>query len=436
MTRRPFPISTILAAALAASAPATAGAAWTAALPVPDSERAGQPAVAVDGRGDLAVAWVQTETAGSDGDRRSAGTVHVAVRRAGGAVFRSSTLPVAGGRVARDIAIALDGRGEATVAWVEGDGRRRAVRAAFRTPTGRWSAVRSVGATGYVMPALRLAVAPDGTAVLTYNARRTGGQRVAAAWRTRGHAFAAARPVRGVHAVTEPTLVVDPAGTVYLSGLVAGRGGCSGALLTATTTGRRFGARRTIAPAPVMTLQLVTTGRGAAVAAWLAAECNSYEPFAGVLMAAGVHGGRLTGPVTLGDHMGYDLHLSGAPGGAEAGWMQVSGGPQPVLRAARVASTAVVGPAQTRTDGWVAVTADRRGDQLVGQSLMPNSLVSRDLAVRPADGGPQQPAPLTATGSDWTNRTTAATDGAPALAAMTFAGSGLVATVWRPSDTP
>jgi hypothetical protein len=44
-----------------------------------------------------------------------------------------------------------------------------------------------------------------------------GNDRRRAAWRTRGHAFAAARPIPSVRAVTEPTLVVDPAGTVYLS---------------------------------------------------------------------------------------------------------------------------------------------------------------------------------------------------------------------------
>ncbi|HEV8152185.1 MAG TPA: hypothetical protein VGP78_04590 [Solirubrobacteraceae bacterium] len=206
----------------ALAAPAGASAAWSAATPVPLSTDAMWPAATVDGRGDLAVAWIQESRSGGHATVR----VRAAFRAAGATRFSVRTLVAGRDLAARGAAVALDGRGELTVAWIEqasDNGRthgHKTVRAAFRTPTGRWSPTQAVGrssAFNYAAP--RLAATPGGTVVLTYNARVAAAPGVAAAWRSRGHRFGAIQAVPTGHGyLLDPTLAYDPAGRAFLTG--------------------------------------------------------------------------------------------------------------------------------------------------------------------------------------------------------------------------
>src|SRR4051794_20593163 len=95
--------------------PATASATWSGILSVPSSTEATWPATAVNARGDVAVAWVQ--------EGRSAGhatvRVRAAWRSASATRFSVHTLVSRRDLAARGPAVALDSRGELTVAWVE-----------------------------------------------------------------------------------------------------------------------------------------------------------------------------------------------------------------------------------------------------------------------------------------------------------------------------
>lgn len=417
--------------ALAACLPSPAAAEWTAAQTVPGSSHAGDTsALAVNSRGHLAVAWIAQELVNSAGKRTMRHTVRAATRRAGSKTFSTRTLAIARGRRAMDIAVAVDNRGETTVAWTDSSASARRLRAAFRTAAGAWSRVQTIGSTLGFDARPRLAVAPNGTFVVTASTRtgsRLATRGVGAAWRSRGKRFGRARAVRIGRSLLEPTLAFDPAGTAYLAGIRAdARGrGRSGIVFTATTHGRRFGPARVIAPGAGRGLRFVVTGRGSAVAAWLDGADRD-EGFAGVPMTAALHAGRITAPVKLGDPRGIDIQLATAPAGAEASWLVDED-----VRSATIALDGTPQPVQTRTDGWLAVAGDRDANQLVAQIRVASPGVLP--GARRASGGAVELAPFPATGSYWPRRIAAAADGS-ALAVMDIVGlrSRIVTSVWLP----
>lgn len=417
-------VAAVMIAVAAATLPSTASAGWTSPVVVRDA--GGRSQLAVNARGDVAVAWIGSRSGMSRTD-----LVRVAVRRAGAARFSTHTLAARRGP-AGHIAAALDRRGELTVAWSEAAGSRTRIRSAFRTATGSWSTAQTIGTSAYANVELRVAAAPDGTAALTYNARTVGPRRIDTAWRSRGRRFGTTRALAIPRALRNTTLAFDPAGTAYLAGMRI----CEGVVVTATARGRRFGAARTIAPGPILELRFAVTGRGSAIAAWLTGGCFSTEPFGGAPMTAALRSGRISRPASLGDPHGIDLRLSAAPGGAEAAWLTFTP-PGQALRAATIARDGSVGPAHAPDGGWIAVVGDRRGDQLVRQvdPAQRHRIVEEPVAARPADGGPLDPAPLTvqSLGWDWINHAAAA-DGA-ALALMSFppTGGDPRVTVWRPA---
>ena len=175
-----------------------ASASWSDALRVPQSAEAMWPAAAVNARGDVAVAWIHEGRSQGHATLR----VRAAIRPAGAARFSVRTLVARRDLAARGTAVALDARGELTVAWIEqasDNGRthgRKTVRAAYRTPGGRWSRVQAIGrSSAFNFATPRLAATADGTVVLTYNAHTNAAPGVAAAWRSRGRPFGSPQSV-------------------------------------------------------------------------------------------------------------------------------------------------------------------------------------------------------------------------------------------------
>jgi hypothetical protein len=346
---------------------------------------------------------------------------------------------------ARDLAVqgitvAIDPRGEATVAWVdEPDDNgllhgHKTVRAAFRTSEGHWSAVQSIGRSGaffYASP--RLAATSDGTVALTYNAGVFGPSHVMSAWRSRGHRFGSLRPIAASSGLMDPNLAVDSGGVVYLVGTRnCDRSTSAGVLYTATARGRRFGTARVIAPGPAAHVQLSVLGRGSAVVAWLARSCNTTEDLTGAPMTAALRGATVTPPVRLDFAPATGITLAGAPRGADVSWTAFPiNAPGGALLSSHVSAAGVPTVAQSPVDQWIAVAADSRGDQVMRRVSSPATTPLSPLAVRGATGAFEL-APITGAGWPWTAGTTGAADGA-ALAAMTSASRRIVATVWRPT---
>jgi hypothetical protein len=124
--------------------------------------------------------------------------------------------------------------------------------------------------------------------------------------------------------------------------------------------------------------------------------------------------------------------LTGAPGGAMASWMAYpAGAAAPVMHEALVSSSGAAGSAHAPADGWVAVAADSRGDQVLRQLRDPLAVGPQALAARASNTGAADVAPLAAMGFPWTAGLAGAGDGR-ALAALGYLPGGLLAAVWRP----
>ena len=135
-------------AALAFAASASAGWALSRAVPGAggDQMAVGFPALAVGGGGRVVVGWVDDGGAGR-GVRHPVVAVRVSVRRADGS-FETRTLARRRDLAARGLTVAVDRRGEVTVAWIDAlPHGHRTVRAAYRTLDGHWSAVQAIGCT-------------------------------------------------------------------------------------------------------------------------------------------------------------------------------------------------------------------------------------------------------------------------------------------------
>jgi hypothetical protein len=434
----------IAAAGLAAvtHAATPASAAWSTPQRIAGSTGASSPVVAVNGRGDVAAAWLREVEHGSGRTRTAQVAVRAAVRRAGATAFSTRTLLSARERAVQGVAVTIDRRGEATVAWIDQPVSagtlhgHRTVRAAFRTARGAWSPVQAVGRSSaffYAHP--RLAAAPDGSVVLTYNAGVKAAPGVAAAWRSRGHRFGSVRAVptdRGY--LMAPSLLVDRRGVAHLAGTAGcDRGGSTGRLYTATSRTRRFGRGRTIAPAPAKDVRLSLTGPGTGLVAWRRANCSTTEDLPGAPAAAVLRADAPGATVALGADPATDLTLAGR----DVSWAaQPLTSPVALLQTTTVGEDGTAAPATSPPGGWVPVAADALGDAVLRQAPVAGAGAVNAVAARAAGSDRLEPAAVQAAGWPWSAGTAGAPDGGAlavlASVPLSSPAPALEASVWRP----
>lgn len=388
---RSFVFVLAVAAALAVAGPASA--AWSPVTALAGSSGAGSPAVAVNARGDVAVAWASEQQ-----NAPAATVVRVAVRRGPEGGFSTHTLQHRRNWAIGGLAIALDGRGETTVAWVERASTRGllhghiAIRSAFRTTSGRWSAVQRITYTSpfrHTFP--RLAAAPGGRVLLAFNAGVKAAPGVAVARRRPGHAFGRIQSLntgrRGY--LFDLQAAFDKAGKGYLAGVRdCDTDHSAGVLFTAPTSVGRFTASRVVAPAPVRELHLALAGPGEGTLAWLATACSTTEYHAGPVQTAALRTGRVTAPTSITDAPGFEISLSLGPGGtAEAAWTasppEAPGGG---VRIARSDASGAFGSPFAPPAGLFAVAADAAGDQIVAIAKPSNTRFPDRIGIRTPDG--------------------------------------------------
>ncbi|HEU4977109.1 MAG TPA: hypothetical protein VFT50_18620 [Baekduia sp.] len=439
MRRVRRPIVLLLAGVAAAAAPA-AQAGWSPVARVAGSARAGTPAVATDARGDVAVGWFRL------GHQRATTALRVAVRRGPQGRFATHTLLHGTGIALTGLALALDERGELTVAWVQRGALGglelqgpTGIRAAFRTAGGRWSVARRVSTISPFTSALpHLVARPDRHVLLTFNAGIPSAPGVGYAWRRPGRIFGR---VRSLQTGSRPRgyflggfdTGVDAAGRVYVAGVRRCDSGAGVAEVHVARRGHaRLGPRRVLARGAARDLRLVVQPSDGATAAWLTAGCSTTELLPGAVRSSRVTaGGRSAAPpVTVAPAPATQLSLSGgASGTAELAWTTFGPtAPDGVVQIARMdaggAWTAPLGP----PDGWVSLAADAGGDQLVADLPPANLGFPSRVAVRTPDGA-VTPSPLRP------RFVTTAATALPAgrgIAAATATARGVRVTSWRP----
>ena len=353
--------------------------------------RSATTAVAVNARGDTAIAWAR-----GPAQPRSYGTsVFVTVRTANG---RLRTRRIWSSRRASTgaIAVAIDRKGEITAAWIvntrRNDGGRSGpgrLYAAYGTITGHWTSKRVLG-SGITQP--RLAVAPHGRVLLLWVDGSAESRNLVVAWRARGHSFRHRRALRKPAVVFTPydSIGAVPAFDARGAAYVAGE--CDAVVLRSEPNRRRFKTILDRGPALRFTLSLAGEGRG--VAGWVQGRCtpdvavgNTPGPvFAGVL-----HDGRFGAAVRLpsGDNATHADAVASPAGGGVVSWGEPAG-----VFSTQIDSGGALGPTQRSPQGIVPFATDGGGDQLLSGQGSHGSLVQSGVIVRPAGGGPDQPAPL------------------------------------------
>ncbi len=438
------------------AAPALAG--WSALRTMSSNARGPvDVALATDARGDTAVAWASERSVGLVQTRAA---VNVAFSGAGGRVV-TQTLWRSGDAQVGGVAVALDAHGELTVAWIDAARGRsgetlptHTIRAAYRTPSGRWSPTQIVGYSGPFLGAeLRLAVAPDREVLLTWVAHTKNAPGVAAAWRLPGQRFGPDGAVsRAKGAMLEdPKLLFDSGGAAHLYGTVScGRGSRTCATMVSTVPhSHRFGAPLLIAPAPAELPVVSFSAPGRALIAWEAGDYEALEPYFAAPYARVMTGGSLSAPTAL--EPGSVSTMSGVnavaanEGGGTVSWSAIS-----ALHPSSARTTLAVGDASGRFSppsasptGLMPELRDGVGDMLltlarVGSSAAPEGAPTSPtetppspIAMQPAGGGSVQPSPTLMPSATLVGIATTQPLGAGAAVAW-VAGATLSTSTWRP----
>jgi hypothetical protein len=169
MRRVPHALAAPLGAAALALAPAAAAADWSAPVRVSPADRAGygSPAVAAGPGGAALAAWVRVPAGGEAAD----GRVQAVARPAGGRWSRPRLLSGPG---ASAPSVALNARGHAVAAWLNGRLVVGAVRPGPRAP---WRPGR-IGGAGAPVQELRVSIDRRGRPTAAWIERGDGGYRV------------------------------------------------------------------------------------------------------------------------------------------------------------------------------------------------------------------------------------------------------------------
>jgi hypothetical protein len=391
----------MLTAALAVAAPsAWAAPAWLAQPDLTASgDNASLPAVAMNGPGDIVVAW----------QRSSGGDVFAQASLRDAGTNSSTPVPLgpAGLSALGTPQAAIDDAGNAIVVWQQPDGLtlNTIVRAALRPAGGSFGEPVTVSATGTVSIHPHVAMNAAGDAIVVWEHVANSDVVVQAAVRPAGGAFAAPVDVSaaGLQAPL-PDVAIDNAGNatvVWTQTTAAGAtaqaatrpaGGAFAAPVDLSATGQVSGAR------------VGGDGAGETVAVWAHVDAASHWV---VQAATRPAGGGFTAPVDLSvagrDAVDPQVALDAA-GNALAVWSRSDGATGIVQLATRPAGGSFTAPADVSAAGGEArvpdVAAGPSGDAAVTWQRSDGTNTIVQAAVRPAGTGFGPVTDLSAPGRD------------------------------------
>jgi hypothetical protein len=384
------------AGALVLALAGSAGASWTPPRSVA-APYASTSAVAIDGRGDAVVAW------GSQ--RRVAGvgrlaTGNVAVRPAGGRL-RARELRRSAHAALVELSAAIDGHGRITVAWVDWDPRKQVpsgvVRAAYGSIGGRFSRGQVVGKAGSDS-GLALAAAPDGTVLMAWKARvgSRGVERDVVAWHRAGHRFGAVR--RLSTSARAPLDLESLRAGFDAQGTAYVWGPCSASVLTAPAGARRFG-RPLVLGERARGFSLSLHGAGRGVASWSMGRCSTGvmdAPEQGPVVASLLSSRAFSAPVAISSPqtLSEGATAIALPGGAGVvSFRSYQPGSYLYDLLAAPLSGGAFGPAQSAENRLAALSADARGNVLL-EADTGSTYAPGQVVMRPSSGGNDEPAPV------------------------------------------
>jgi hypothetical protein len=442
--RRVFGVLAVLVGLAIGAASALAG--WSAPRAVSYSTAGFRyVALASDARGDAALAWASESEAGRAQTRAA---VNVAFAGAGGRLVKQ-TLWRSSNALLGGVAVALDARGELTVAWIDAARSRsgatlspHTVRAAYRAPSGKWSPTRIIGHSGPFLSAdLRLVVAPNREVLATWRAHTKHAPGVAAAWRKPGHRFGPESAVRSAM-MSDPTTLFDSGGAAHIYGTVS----CGHAIHTCATMlstaprRHRFGTPLLIAPAPAEYPVVSFGAPDRALITWEAGNYEDLEPSFAAPYARLMTGGSLGAPVALqpgsADIASAVNAVAANEGGGTVSWSAM--GPSYPSSAHAMLT---VGDASGRFSapsaspvGLMPMLRDGVGDMLLklGWAGGPAGIPPSPVVMQPAGGGAMQPSPMPLPPSASLAGIVTTQPVGTGAAAAWIAGARLTISTWRP----
>jgi hypothetical protein len=401
-------------------------AGWSAPQSAPFPSQAAS-SIAVNARGDAVVAWARRH---SSAKGPVFGTsVGVAVGPAWGRL-RTRRIWSSKRAIAGNVAVAIDGRGEVTVAWIANFRRNKGgttgngiVYAAYGQLARHWTHPQRVG------PGLtqsRITVAPHGRVLLLWvRAAARDSTELAVAFRARGHRFRAPRRLDRPHVVSTPydSTGAEPAfdtrGAAYVAGL------CDAVVLRARPGRTTF--RTIFDRGPALGAVLSLAGEGNGVVSWVHGICtpdiatgNTPGPAFASVLRAGRFGPDVALPSTKQASGTYGVAAPG--GGGVVSWQERFG-----IFTTQIDPAGALAPPRLALNGIAPYAVDGGGDQvLVGPGSVGQS-AQFGVLVRPVAGGPDQPAPVS-------NGVFAVSKPFGRRVALAWSGGGdaLALSVWRP----
>jgi hypothetical protein len=284
--------------------------------------------VAMDPAGDALAVWQRQPVGGAE-------RIEVAAR-APGARWGAPTVISTPDRPARQPVVEMDGRGAAIVAWRRDSGGENAViEVAERAPDGRWSRPRALSDPHRRARRPRLAVAPDGAAVVVWEERVADVAAIAAASRLPDGSWSAATVISGqVAKAHEPDVAIGASGDATAV-WIAGDDDGAGMYAATSRSDGSWDAPQRIATGDAPPHEVPRPGRagtgadvaelpdGRVVAAW-----TLYAGGADVVATATRTGGTWSPPrrVSRSDIGGGVQVAALAGGGALLAWEELAGG--------------------------------------------------------------------------------------------------------------
>lgn len=280
---------------------------------------AAQPQVAMDGHGNALVAWTRVDGAGS--------RIEARLRKASGELGPILTVAGSGSAVGA-LVVAMSPNGRTLVAWSRLVGSVQRVQVRWRSATGTLSATQTVSPPGQSADSPQAAIAPNGNAIVVWRLFSGSNYQVQLRPRTAGGALGAVKTLSpSDRNADSPHVAVDPDGDAVVVWRIL-NGAVFRIQAAARSAAGALGAARMVSPPSVNSGAFPRVGMdadGDAVVAWYANNGDDVRVYARTRRAGGVFS-AVAALSPAGLDAGPPQLAVDADGNSVVGWLVASGG--------------------------------------------------------------------------------------------------------------